>query len=320
MSERLIARPHAQLQAVGPRGGQNELQLARQKHPTRRAALACVVAAAARPIDGRAQSGSAAGRRERWQTLPPTPILPAGTRSSLLRRGDAVLFHAELGGGAPVLFLHGGLANANWWAHQFSGVAAIRRAIAIDTRGHGRSSLGTEGFSYELLAADVLGVLDALSLPKISIVGWSDGAIVGLQLAIDHPQRVERLFAFAGNADHTDLLGGSGSPIFTDYTRRCQLEHSALSPTPESWAPLLEQLQQMWKREPAFTPAQLGRITARVAVVHAQHDEIISDAHAQRLAASIRGARLLRLANVSHFALLQDPVQFNRELIAFLHG
>ena len=66
----------------------------------------------------------------------------------------------------------------------------------MDTRGHGRSARDVRSFSYGLFAEDAAGLLDFLKIPQVSIVGWSDGAVTGLQLAMKRPDRVSKLFAF----------------------------------------------------------------------------------------------------------------------------
>jgi pimeloyl-ACP methyl ester carboxylesterase len=72
-------------------------------------------------------------------------------------------------------------------------------------RGYGRSTLGKSIFNYSLLAKDVLCVLDHLQIARADVIGWSDGGIVGLRLAVDHPERIHRLIAISANY-HPDGL------------------------------------------------------------------------------------------------------------------
>ena len=69
----------------------------------------------------------------------------------------------------------------------------------MDTRGHGRSPVTSRDFSFELFANDVSALLDFLGLSSVAVVGWSDGAITGLQLALNQEKRVAKLFAFGAN-------------------------------------------------------------------------------------------------------------------------
>ena len=137
----------------------------------------------------------------RWMTLPPTPSLPPPPVSGTAEVNGAAIWYAMYGSGLPVVLLHGGLANSNYWGDQVPVLAQNYQVIVIDSRGHGRSTRGAPPYGYELMASDVLGVMDKLGIQKAAIVGWSDGAIIGLSLAMNHPDRVARLFAFAANSD-----------------------------------------------------------------------------------------------------------------------
>ena len=124
----------------------------------------------------------------------PSP-LPAASRPV----NGVKLWYAEFGHGAPVILLHGGLANSAYWGNQVPELARHYHVIVMDTRGHGRSTRSAERYTYELMASDVVGLMDFLKLPKAAVVGWSDGAIVGLELAMHNPDRLNGVFAFAAN-------------------------------------------------------------------------------------------------------------------------
>ena len=135
-----------------------------------------------------------------------TPPLPTPVRELRVSHAGASIWCGVYGEGAPVLLLHGAFNQAADWSRQIAALtAAGYGAIAIDNRGRGRSTLGAEPLSYALEAEEVLAVMDALELPAAAIVGWSDGAIIGLTLAMRHPQRVGRVFAF-GTVMHLDGL------------------------------------------------------------------------------------------------------------------
>lgn len=254
-----------------------------------------------------------------WLTLPPTPTLPQATRTGLVKVNDASIFFAQFGAGPPVLLLHGGLANSNYWGHQITHLAQNFSVIAMDTRGHGRSPLTFRSFSYSMFAQDVMGLLDFLDISKASIVGWSDGGITGLQLAVATPNRVSKLFAFGANSSLDGLKPDGGrSRVFAKFITRCKTEYAALSPHPEKWPQLTNGLRLMWQTEPNFTAGNLRTVRMPTAISDGEHDEIIKRSHTERLASAIPGARLVIQPAVSHFAMLQNPTQFNRALSDFL--
>jgi alpha-beta hydrolase superfamily lysophospholipase len=90
--------------------------------------------------------------RARWQSLPATPSLPTQGRSSLADINGTNIFYAQFGTGAPLLFLHGGLANSNYWGRQIEAFSCDYSVLVMDTRGHGRSTATSEAFSYNLFA------------------------------------------------------------------------------------------------------------------------------------------------------------------------
>ena len=107
----------------------------------------------------RAKSGSAIPA---WRTLPPTPALPAPTRSGMAAVNGTSVYYAQFGEGPPVLLLHGGLANSNYWGLQIGELAKEFSVLVMDTRGHGRSPVMSRDFSYRAFADDVAGLLDVL--------------------------------------------------------------------------------------------------------------------------------------------------------------
>jgi pimeloyl-ACP methyl ester carboxylesterase len=231
----------------------------------------------------------------------------------------ANLFYAQFGHGSPVLLLHGGLANSNYWGRQVEHLAQSFRVIVVDTRGHGRSPVTSDTFSYAVFAEDAAGVLDFLEISQAAVVGWSDGAVTGLQLAMTKPDRVAKLFAFGGNSSPDGLKpNGARSQIFTAFARRCRTEYRALSPKPQRWPQLLNGLRRMWQTEPNITKRNLATVKVPTAISDGEYDEIIKREHTESMARAIPAARLLMLPGVSHFAMLQDPDQFNRALSAFL--
>ena len=130
----------------------------------------------------------------RWLTLPPTPTLPATSQSGLAPVNGIKIWYAVFGAGEPVIMLHGGLANANYWGLQVPELARHYKVIVMDSRGHGRSTRDDRPYGYDLMADDVVGLLDYLKVDKAAVVGWSDGAILGLDLALRHPARVSKVF------------------------------------------------------------------------------------------------------------------------------
>ena len=168
------------------------------------------------------------------------------------------------------------------------------------------------------MASDVLGLMDALHIRKAALVGWSDGAIIGLDIAIHHPERLTRLFAFAANSDPSGVKDVDKSPVFTAYEDRAAREYAKLSPAPGQFKVFLDNISGMWASEPHFTEAELRGIKTPTWIVDADHDEAIKRENTDYMASLIPGAGELILPRVKSFAFLQDPAFFNAALLHFL--
>jgi pimeloyl-ACP methyl ester carboxylesterase len=253
-----------------------------------------------------------------WERLPPTPSLPKPERSGIAAVNGIRLWYAVFGHGDPVVMVHGGLANSDYWGLQVPVLAQHWQVIVLDSRGHGRSTRTDAPIGYDAMAADVLALMDTLHIQKAALVGWSDGTIIGLDIAIHHPERLTRLFAFAANSDPSGVKDVDKSPVFTAYIDRASHEYARLSPTPGGFKAFLDNISHMWASEPHFTEAQLRGIKVPTWIVDADHDEAIKRENTDFMASIIPGAGELILPGVSHFAFLQDPALFNAALLHFL--
>jgi pimeloyl-ACP methyl ester carboxylesterase len=266
---------------------------------------------------------------EAWQTLPPTPSLPKATVARHAEINGARLWYAEWGPGwkvpagaahPPVLLLHGGFANSNYFGKLIPVLAAQGfRVLAIDSPGHGRSTRPDAPLTYRMMAEDVIGLLDRLKIPKVDLVGWSDGGIIGLDLAINHPERLAGVFAFGANAD----LSGANqdvdkTAVFGAYLKRVPDEYRALSPTPDGFEAFSAAVYKMWETLPAYTADELRGIRVPITIADGEYDEAIKQSHDRYMASAIPKARLVILPKVSHFAMLQNPPEFNAAVLEFL--
>jgi pimeloyl-ACP methyl ester carboxylesterase len=249
-----------------------------------------------------------------------TPPLPTATAEGFVAREGARIWYASYGEGAPVLLLHGGLGHSGNWSYQVPALlAAGYRAIVIDTRGHGRSTRDDRPYTYELLAADALAVLDTLGVGRVATIGWSDGACIALILAMQHPARVAGVFFFGCNMDPsgTRELDESNPLLGRCFGRHAQ-DYARLSATPDAFKDFVGAVSHMQATEPNYGPDELAEVRVPVTIVQSEHDEFIKREHAEYLARSIPGADLLILPGVTHFAPLQRPAQFNAAILDFV--
>ena len=245
--------------------------------------------------------------------------LPVTNCHGSVEHDGARIWYATYGSGPPVILLHGGLGHSGNWGYQVPAlVSAGYRVVVIDSRGHGRSTRDVRPYTYELMASDVAAVMDTLHLQQAALVGWSDGACTALVLAAEAPARVAGVFFFACNMDPS----GTKEFVFTPIIGRCLNRHkedyARLSATPDEFDGLSEAVGRMQRTQPNYSPQDLAAISVPTTIVQSEQDEFIKREHAEYLARSIPHAEFVTLPNVSHFALLQRPAQFNRAILAFL--
>jgi len=253
-----------------------------------------------------------------WLNLPPTPGLPSAAQSGYAEINGVKIWYAVFGHGQPVLLLHGGLANSNYWGNLIPALSNDYQVVVMDSRGHGRSSRSSEPLGYDLMASDVLALMDFLKLDKAAIIGWSDGAIIGLDIAIHHPERLTKLFAFAANSDPDGVADVSQSQVFNAYMARAKAEYQSLSPTPAEYDSFMAQVTKMWETQPHFSAENLHSIRTTTWIVDGDHDEAIKRSNTLFMADQIPGSGLLIQPKVSHFSFLQDATQFNADVLHFL--
>lgn len=262
---------------------------------------------------------SQAAAESLWSTLPPTPTLPSTKHSGYADIHGAKIWYAVYGQGEPIIFLHGGLANSNYWGYQVRALAKHYQVIVMDSRGHGRSTNNNSPYTYDTMTQDVIGLMDFLKIKKAAVVRWSDGGIIGINMAIHHPDRITKLFAFGANSNPDGTKDTSNSPVFNQYARqRAKQEYAQLSKTPKNYEDFFNQISKMWATQPQFTKAQLNSIKTPTLIVDGDRDEGIKRENTEFIAEQIPNAGLLIQPNVSHFSFIQDPERFNNDLRLFL--
>lgn len=246
-------------------------------------------------------------------TLPPTPVATTAEINGIQ------LYYEIHGSGDPLILIHGGLGNAGYWAQQIPVFAQDYQVIALDSRGHGRSTFDEQPITYALMTADVLALMDLLKIEKADIVGWSDGGIIGLELAIKHPERVNRIVAYGANYNPSGVRADIGeSERFNAYIEQCAADYQTLSPAPDQWDAFLNNIGNMWASEPNFTPEQLGAITTPILILDGKEEEAIDTNHTKEMADLIPGADLHLMPGVGHFAMLDKAEEFNHIVLDFL--
>ena len=198
-----------------------------------------------------------------------------------LRVGDAKIYYETYGdGGTPLVLLHGGMYG---YIEEFGALiqelSKSRRVIAVATRGHGKSEMGAQPFSYALFASDALAVIRHEQLEQVDVLGFSDGAVTAYVLAAANPKLIRRLVAIGGPrklADWTPSAQAEQKKAKAEDVERDSPEFVAarkkLMPEPERWREFIDRLNHLYLGPPFVTDAQIRSITVPTLVMAGDHD------------------------------------------------
>jgi pimeloyl-ACP methyl ester carboxylesterase len=261
----------------------------------------------------------------RWETIgPDIAAMPAPTTHGAIDVAGAHIYYATYGkpDGDPLILLHGGLGNSEQWGDQLPALADKFHIIAIDSRGQGRSTLAKAKMTYDLMASDVVAVMDQLDIKHASFVGWSDGGEVALLLGIHYASRVDKLFVLGVNYDSSGSKPrGSRSPTFQAYSVRCKQDFVRLTKPANparAWDELVDGVLPLWQNPMSITKDQLTTIKAPTLIADGDHDEVIVLDQEREMAKLIPAGQLVVWPDTSHFAMWQAPDDVNAAILAFL--
>ena len=257
----------------------------------------------------------------------------------IFKSGEARIHYALEGQrGSPLLVFSNSLgANYSMWDPQASEFRKKFRILRCDTRGHGQSSSAPGPYSIELLAKDVIALLDAQDLDRVHFCGLSMGGMIGMWLGVNAPERLNKL-----------VLCNTGARIGTLETWHARIEavrkngmKSVAPPIIERWftpafrqnapekmANILKMIEEANADGYVECCAavrdfdyreQLGRIRTPTLVIAGAHDPATPPAAGRFLAQHISGARYVEL-NAAHLSNIEDQHRFNQELAAFLNS
>lgn len=172
--------------------------------------------------------------------------------------GDVRIYYERYGRGKPVVLLHGGLFGyIDEYEFLIPRLAQTHEVIAIGTRGHGKSAIGTKAFSYAQLADDAYQVIRSITTDSVLVIGFSDGGITGYNLTANHPELVRKLVAIGAPrrpSDRTLTMEKEGKmtaerldKMAPDFVK----SRKQLMPDPDRWPEFLDKLDVLWN-QPTF--------------------------------------------------------------------
>ena len=224
------------------------------------------------------------------------------------------MYYEIYGQGEPLLMIHGNGGSISSFSNQIPYFSGKYKVIAVDSRAQGKSIDIQDSLSFEMMADDFNDLLDYLHLDSCFVLGWSDGGINGLLLAIRHPSKVKKLAITGAN-----LWPDSTAINAADYTWGMDF-YDRLGKEPQT--PDIVNTRKLIKLDcfqPQITLGQLGQIKCPSLVIGGDHDIILTQ-HTMLIAQSIPGAFLWILPNSSHSTLIDYMDRFNEVVGEFFSG
>lgn len=221
------------------------------------------------------------------------------------------MYYETYGQGAPLLFIHGNGGSINAFANNIPFFATRYKVIAVDSRAHGKSVDPTDSLTFEMMADDFNALLDSLHLDSCYVIGWSDGGINGLLLAIRHPDKVKKLAVTGANL-WPDTTGVT--PFVYHLIEEGSARLRKLPPTPKNKNDL--KLSDLDLYEPHIKLEQLHTIQCPTLVIGGDHD-VIPVPHTVLIAENIPRSYLWIIPNSGHSTPIFKRDQFNGRVSEF---
>jgi pimeloyl-ACP methyl ester carboxylesterase len=247
-----------------------------------------------------------------------------GGTSHRLPLDDIEVYYEIYGDGDPILLLHGGTAFVETYFGQIPALAPSFKVIAPDLRAHGRTSDSPRPLTYGLMADDAVRLLDALGARRTHVVGWSDGGVIGLEMAMRYPERVGKLVLMSAPSKVEGMLPSTLEMVreltpYSPFVLKQALFYRMVAPDPGHWPTFIEKIKTMWLAEPHYTLADLARVRAETLVMAGERD-MIDPRHCQETARLIPRARYREIPEGTHSFHMEQPDLVNEEILAFLKG
>lgn len=260
-----------------------------------------------------------------------TGAVPYGNNAAAgkyIQANGARLYYEVYGEGPPVLLLHGSVFGYISEFESYIPLLAKQYKVVVPAlRGHGKSEIGSQPFSYKLFAEDALAILRQEKIDSAAVIGFSTGAITGYYLAAYHPAQVTRLVALAGatntKAYRPGVLAQMNQRKGDDYERMAPeliANRKSLMPKPDSYNELISRLKQAWST-PVYVPDEkLAAINIPVLTIGGDRDEYFTVASFSRIHQLIPRSQLAIIPNCQHVCLIMYPGMFTEYVLSFLQN
>jgi len=224
-----------------------------------------------------------------------------------------IKLYAEVyGKGAPLLMIHGNGGNISAFAKNIPYFSKSYKVIAVDSRAHGKSKDNSDSLSFEQMADDFAALLDAMKIDSAYVLGWSDGGINALMMAMRHPEKVRKLASTGANLwpDSTALIPSLWKDMYKQFEESKDKKLTSAKEKNDWKIFLLDWFQ------PNVPLTALKQIKCPSLIISGDHD-LITLEHTVQIYQNIPTAYLWILPNSGHATLIEHSDDFNKRVDYF---
>jgi len=225
------------------------------------------------------------------------------------------MYYEEYGTGAPMILIHGNGGSILDMGYQIDYFSKHYHVIAADSRAHGKSEAGNGRLTYEQMADDWAALLTTLHVDSAYVLGWSDGGILGLLLAIRHPEKVRKLAAMGANLQPDSTAVYDWAIRWVDKQNKHVDGMIAKKDTSQPWA-VYKKYLDLLANQPHIPLSDLKKISAPTLVMCGDKD-IITLEHTDKIFENIPHAQLCIFPGATHMIPVQNPQLFNAMVAKF---
>ena len=254
----------------------------------------------------------------------------------IARVGDININYMVEGEGEPLLMIMGYGSNMDGWYFQTRFFAKHFRVITLDNRGVGGSDKPEGPYSTKMMAEDAVHLLESLNIEKTHVMGASMGGMIAQELAINHPERVNKL-VLACTYAQPELKTGDGKGRLTGSPKErmaAVIDLAFNKPIYRLVFGTLARLRTIPEESPLAvgiegqsaavathdTLDRLSSITAETLVIVGTEDRLIDPHASEVIAGRVPKAKLVKIEGGSHTFMVENSGEFNREVLKFLAG
>jgi pimeloyl-ACP methyl ester carboxylesterase len=222
------------------------------------------------------------------------------------------MYAETYGSGQPLLIIHGNGGSISNFFNQIPYFSKHYKVIVADSRAQGKSADKGDSLSYEMMADDYAALLEAMKIDSALVIGWSDGGINGLLLAMRHPEKVKKLAVTGANLwpDTTAVFDDVEQMVLPAYTMHKNKE-TKTKEEKDNW-----KLIRLLVEEPHIALADLQKIVVPTLVIGGDHD-VIKPEHTLLIAQNIPRSYLWILPGSGHSTPLVFKEEFNKKIDDF---